>query len=527
MVWSPEKAALDAAGRGEVGVAFDAAGRGEVGVGGGTRAAAAAVGQLRGLRDNGWLDRDVRYVAAVSGGSWAAVPFTYGDADLDLLLGPMTSPGELSRIEVTKELLEGSLSRSIARSKLLAPGATEAARIWARAELDERDVSPAIRSFTRRFLGGSTDQTYASLLGRLFIEPHVTGGTELRYTWNEASIDAIKALNPKLSVTEFLRASEGRPFLIAGGTMISHHPAYDYPRLIPVEYTPLYTGVRQQYGNRLGGLYVSPYAYDVATADQVETGNVRVTTTRSFTLADVIASSGAAPLLALSRGWPVPAAERATAIFPSFNHFTVREQEEGPAVQPLTEGLLHGDGGFTDNLGVMPLLARGVTKILVFVNGKEPFERSKQVESMFWPLDQQEDAGGDRSMNAVFDPSHYWELRDGLRKGVEAGGAAVYCGRSWEVRPNELYNVTGYTGLNICWVYNELVPTWVGLLPDETREMVESRNFRNFPWFSTFGENIPYVMRLKREQVTLLAGLAAWSVTNSVSRDEMADALGL
>lgn len=28
----------------------------------------------------------------------------------------------------------------------------------------------------------------------------------------------------------------------------------------------------------------------------------------------------------------------------------------------------HGDGGFSDNLGIMPLLARGVQNLLVFVN---------------------------------------------------------------------------------------------------------------------------------------------------------------
>ncbi len=303
-LWEPpEKAALDAAGRGAVGVAFS---------GGGTRAAAAAVGQLRGLRHNGWLDRDVRYIAAVSGGSWAAVPFTYGDADLDLLLGQVRPPGELTPAVVKAELPEGSLLRSIERSKLLAPAAVEGAKIWAQAEIEGRDVSPAIRAFTRRFLNGSTRETYANLLGRLFIEPHVTDGTELRYTWNEASMDAIKALNPQLSVTEFLRATDERPFLIAGGTIIAPHPAYEYPRLIPVEYTPYYTGVRQQYGASLGGVYVSPYAYDVAGADQIEGDAVRVTAreaARPFTLADVIASSGAAPLLALSRGWPVPAAE--------------------------------------------------------------------------------------------------------------------------------------------------------------------------------------------------------------------------
>ena len=67
----PEKAQLDKEDRGAIGVAFS---------GGGTRAAAAAVGQLQGLEQNGWLEQHVRYISAVSGGSWTAVPFTYGTA---------------------------------------------------------------------------------------------------------------------------------------------------------------------------------------------------------------------------------------------------------------------------------------------------------------------------------------------------------------------------------------------------------------------------------------------------------------
>lgn len=38
--------------------------------GGGTRAASATLGQLRGLRKKGLL-KDVKYISAVSGGSWA------------------------------------------------------------------------------------------------------------------------------------------------------------------------------------------------------------------------------------------------------------------------------------------------------------------------------------------------------------------------------------------------------------------------------------------------------------------------
>jgi len=69
---------------------------------------------------------------------------------------------------------------------------------------------------------------------------------------------------------------------------------------------------------------------------------------------------------------------------------------------------------------------------------------------MFWSLDQQEDIGGDRSLNAVFAPRRYWELRDGLLEAVEDGGATVYCGRNWTVQPNETSSGTFQTRAGDC-----------------------------------------------------------------------------
>ena len=505
--------------RSDLGVAFS---------GGGTRSAAATVGALRGLLSNGWLRR-VRYIAAVSGGSWASVPFTYAPADPATLLGPMMAPEQLEKALVEALPPKQSLARSIVDSKLLAPGAAEAAKLWAQSELLKRDITPQVQSFLNRFVRGAADETYANILGKIFIEPYVPDGTERRYTWNTPSINTIKELNPSLSVSDFVQATVDRPFLIVTGTMIYMHPAYDYPRLIPVEYTPLYTGVRQQFGTRLGGIYVSPYAYDVAGADQPRDGRLRVRVRpadRPFTLADVIASSGAAPLLALLRAQPLQAVRQATAIFPSFNHFTVRGPDDRPEAEPILEDLLHGDGGFSDNLGIMPLLARHVHNILVFVNAKEPLEQNESVESMFWKLDKQDDTGGDRSMNAVFERDNYWKLKSGLADAVDKGGAAVYCDRDWKVLANELYNIAPYEGLNICWVYNQLIPSWVRRLPQQTQELVASKGFKRFPWFSTFGQNIPYVIRLKPAQVNLLAHLAAWTVTNPTSRQEIEKTFG-
>src|SRR6188472_2466948 len=64
---TPEREKLVQLRKFDVGIAFS---------GGGTRSASATVGQLRGLEQNGWLAQ-VRYMTAVSGGSWAAVPYTY------------------------------------------------------------------------------------------------------------------------------------------------------------------------------------------------------------------------------------------------------------------------------------------------------------------------------------------------------------------------------------------------------------------------------------------------------------------
>lgn len=51
--------------------------------GGGTRAASAALGQLRALTTLGWM-KQVKYVSAVSGGSWTVVPYIYLPEEADL-----------------------------------------------------------------------------------------------------------------------------------------------------------------------------------------------------------------------------------------------------------------------------------------------------------------------------------------------------------------------------------------------------------------------------------------------------------
>jgi len=245
---------------------------------------------------------------------------------------------------------------------------------------------------------------------------------------------------------------------------------------------------------------------------------------RVFTLADVVASVGAAPQLALMLGDGVPSAlksriQQAAQVFPAFRHFAINDA--GTARTVLTEEIAHGDGGFGDNLGVLPLLARGVKNILVFNNtNTELVENNDDLKSLFFPVGPP-NGSGDKTHNVVFEAQHYAALVRGLVARREAHQPQVYCDRGWKVLDNPHYAVAGFEGLNACWFYNSSADGWMDYLQMPLREMVanrdktkEGRNFDHFPWFGTFGQNKPHVIQLTTPQVNLLSNLAAWIVTS-------------
>ena len=543
----PEQAKLASERPYDVGVAFS---------GGGTRSASATIGQLRGLQRNGWLAR-VRYVTAVSGGSWAAVPYTYYSGPLDDLLGPYVPSGRLNPAEMTRTPA-GRLAGRVVESELGHVGLQEVPQllpdqIGGRDLRPLRDVVLRVQRGFRKWRGRDLpepdrrNKTYARMLGQIFLgasrrdpRPLVPDGNLRPYTWDRGTAIEVAATAGRFS-GDLVQVPGDRPFLVVGGSMVWAHPALAYPRLIPVEYTPLYTGVRQRFGN-IGGTYVSPWAYDRLQVAPGSDGRVLVEPApegRPFTLADVIASSGAAPQLALLLGDGVPARlqsalREAADAFPAFTNLSIRDDRPEP---PSAE-LPHGDGGFTDNLGVMPLLARQVRHIIVFVNSNRPWAQNDQLQSYFIPFNVR-DGGGDKSMNGVFEPSRYRELLDGLDAAAASGGPALYCGKGgWPVRPNEIYNIRAYDGLRICWVYNHAATSWKRLLPpivqvwldwteqSGTPRTDESRALESFPYYATFGENRLRVIQLNPLQVNLLADLAAWSITTPAAVNAVVGAFG-
>jgi len=166
----------------------------------------------------------------------------------------------------------------------------------------------------------------------------------------------------------------------------------------------------------------------------------------------------------------------------------------------------------------MPLLARQVRNIIAFVNSNSEYTKNNQLQSYFFSLGVQT-GSGDKSMNAVFPQENYRKLLDGFDTITKQGGPAIVC-QTTSVRANELYNIAAYDGLKICWVYNFPAENWKkNQLNDTLRGWLDkekgSKDLRHFPYYETFEENRPSLIKLNELQVNLLADLSCWNVAGT------------
>ncbi|HWB58776.1 MAG TPA: hypothetical protein VG733_04755, partial [Chthoniobacteraceae bacterium] len=333
--------------------------------GGGNRAAVCAMGELRALRQIGLLSR-VRYISSVSGATWCCGPYCFlqkkeGDgadwvekAD-NQFFGPYIPPEKLN-LDALASNVPGSFS-SCAQNSIL--------------------------SLTRYFkLRG--DKSWAYVLAGVYLVPLEITKENHFIAYDEKSAQSIIARNPDagLKKDDFLWCPPGRPYLLAGASFVqplNFNPATEY---YPLELTPNYIGARAFFplGNRrhtLGGGYVESAGYDMAF-DRVDSagapGRPWIVTSTSrprgapsnfrasprFSLADLLATSGAAPTV------PYPTLAYIVG-FPKFTHW---DPGALGVDTPVTHVKIHTDGGGSDNSGVAALVARGVPRIIAFINSQ-------------------------------------------------------------------------------------------------------------------------------------------------------------
>ena len=501
--------------------------------GGGTRSLAATTGQLRGLTATG-LIADTGYLACVSGGAWAAVPYTYhaaGAGDDVELLGAVGPPEAVS-LHRLAALREGRLDHP----------ATAGFEGHLAAAIADADL-PRDRVWTR-----AVGATYLAPFG--LYDPAAPA-------WFTADADAaagIAAANPHLAGTRFhtVHRRAPRPHLVVGGCLVwpppSAEPAPERQR-IGFEYTPLGVGtpcrstLRAPSGASctVGGGYVEPFAFGspAPTSGPDARGRVRVVPPdRQFTLADVtgatsVSSTRAATAAFVPRmpHWPpgVRAVERRGLLKDWVGRRAEPQATNGglgrDGGQP---GRLHAfaDGGDIENFGLIALLRRRVERIVVFVNTLHPLaERVRPAAASG------EEAGIDPYIpplfgyatskcphNQVFARAAFGSVAAALREAKRGGRGAVAATRL-TVEPNAWWGVAGGWDVEVCWVYNERAPAWEARLDADVRRAIDEGQaprpagpFAHFPFYRTEGQNPGCLVRLTAPQVNLLADLSCWVV---------------
>ena len=467
----------DVVSRPNVGVAFS---------GGGTRSAAATLGQLRGLSELGLIN-SIRYISCVSGGAWACVPFTFlPDSWTDeQFLGQPVDPADISlpRLSQTDR---NSYAHSVANSVIF-------------------------DDFIEKALKLAGDETYARAIGDVFLEGFRIDSLSRFFTQDRQSRDAILGRNSRMRADDFYLSRRSRPFLIVGSTLLRVDNEPPEPDLIHVETTPLYAGAHVRHSNAgssrraIGGGYVEPFAFDSDAPDRAPTGgevSVRLGAKRHrYTLSDVMGTTGAAPAEALER------LNLSFLGFPEFKHWPVPD-----ANGATTKEYEFGDGGHLENLGIMPLLMRRVEKIVVFINTRDELKPDDgKINTSLPPLFGQTPQF---TKNHVFPKSKYRSLVDGLVKAKDAGKTVMFRDK-YTVSEALHYGVKGGWKVEVLWVYNERVPDWESELRREVRDEIASGSLGSFPHYRTFFQNPPSIIDLSAKQVHMLAHLSCWNVTKN------------
>lgn len=487
--------------------------------GGGTRALSAAFGQLRGLHALGLMDQ-VGYISSVSGGSWASTIYTYyrsGANNDDELLGPVTAPADIRYTDLEQ---------------------MPSSRLGYSATLSLRD---ALLKLVEE--GMAADRLWLEGVGRVFLEPfglHETNNPA-HFSLDAATVADIVARNPQLAGATFYTAREKRPFLLINGTLLGPDALAPFAQenIVGFAMTPLYVGVpyaqtityqskeRPAQTQAVGGGFVEPFAFGggapLTPPHPGQTPDVHSATVlegkRPFTLTDAsgISSSAFAAIADQLR--------IANALDPEHTYWPITT-DSPPAAATYT----FGDGGNIENYGLIPLLLRGINRIVVFVNSEtklsldyNPSNRpgKKAVDAFLPPL-----FGFPNKLNPnnrVFTKQAWRSLITALQTQKQQGLPLVTV-QTHTVQSNTWWGLQGGWEVEICWVYNDRVATWEQQLPTHLQEQIKLGNsllplgpFRHFPNYLTVDEDLLDIVKLTPAQVNLLADLSCWNVLQSES----------
>lgn len=500
--------------------------------GGGTRALCATMGQLRGLLSFDAL-KHVDYISCVSGGSWASGAFTYyqagGNSDAELL-GPITDPKDIT--------LHGL---STVPTSSLGWGATQ-------------DLGDALDA--QHDAGVPDDLLWAAAVGQLFFARFglFDPKNPSYFSLDAATVAEIKAANPSLANATFNVVRQPSnyklPYLLINGTIDGPTATtpYDPDRLVMITYSPLYSGIpfqqtvvypmakawaaKAQVSALVGGGFIQSFAWGCdAPAAPSTTGSVTVGAPKSvFTLAEASGTSSSAFAAILEK------IKGLDDLLPEQNYWPPVASGKQPPAQLFD----FGDGGNLENYGLIPLIMRGVKKVLLFINTETPLDtyydpatgKAKESEldsslpALFGIPVTSPFGASEPDYNQVFPSSDYAPLVQALQT-LKRNGQPMVVSKTHTILQNDFWGVPAGGTIDILYVYLDKVEAWKSQIRDEVvkadLDAGDLGSFAHFPNYKTIDENLdpPWSLtQLSPKQVNLLADLTCWVVLQNQSTIE-------
>jgi hypothetical protein len=480
--------------------------------GGGSRSLTCAMGQYRALKYLGVLDK-VAVISSVSGGTWASASFVYLPSTFEdeAFLGPVTAaPGSLT-VAGLKTVTQDCLGTAATRMH------------W-------HSIIEVLFHLKSKY-GYANDDLWQGLIGeRIFQLWNLwevgSDGLPLCYFSDSADTVAstITPKNPQLTAPKFtLQQHPGRPLLIMNASIFSNQDM-NGARLLPFESTPFGTGVRARFpgigpGEReIGGGLIQPFAMGSPTVDSVAGNLAKVAPPRRpFSIVDMAAISSASFAQTVQEKYP-----EFDGLIPRYPYWPVAD----PVQQ---EELLYwfADGGSLEDTGVCSLLARGVTRIISFVNSQTPLQASPgapvtvdtSVQLLFGiepdaPSVSLTESYVASAPNAtpdfvqVFESPRYQDLVNGLvDANINNGGPAMFK-QTLNVLKNANFDIPGGGQVEILWVYNTAVPNWIKLLTPDVQS--EVNGLSHFPNYLTFKQR-----GFDPIEMNALAELSFWNLVSN------------
>ena len=482
--------------------------------GGGSRALSCAMGQLRALHHLQVIDQ-VFAISSVSGGTWAASAYTYlpsAISDDDFLGLAVLNPAQLTVFGSNQFALDylppGNLGQVPTRLGLF------------------RDLDEIFRLYEE--WGYPINDLWQGLIGEAVLKPFGLWNPDPSshydphfFTYTENFLKAGSgplARNPSLTRKRFYTTRPGRPFQVMNTAMFTDDSMS--ADLLPFE-ANFSLGVRQRFpldqSSTIGGGFVESFAMNTQFVKDVKPGEVLVNSAaRPFTLTDIVGLSSAAFAQELEEQYP-----DLEGLVPRYDYWPIAHRKTVP-----TRKARFADGGSLENLGVNVMLARGIARLLVFVNTDEAVQMvgndivvSGDIPPLFglqpWtagqgyvPFAQDKGRGSVRLFrhNQVFASGDFAALQQLLWK-AKASTGPVIARQSLNVLPNDWYGIAGNTTVDVLWVHNDQVPAFWNQLSDAVKLAIDWDGSDAFPLYNTFTQ-----LELPKVAVNALAHLSCWNL---------------